>query len=174
MKFLAALTAFAAFTLATPLPHVQGQQSNGQPQATSSATGKGSGTQAGAATQPSTSAGTSNGSTSGLVNAALVPGFGVTAGQGKQGGTCLGINGVRIPCTCPPDRQQFINKLNEFVQAGNAFGTKTPFPEDDSKQSQITRLQTSIVTLQNFDGQPGKGCPAASTTFVAQKKALQG
>lgn len=112
------------------------------------------------------------GSTSGPVNPAQVPQFGVTAGQDPRGGTCAGIKAVRIPCTCPPSRDAFIAKLNQFVRAGNAFGTPTPFPTDNSAASQSTRIETSIITLQNFNGAPGKGCPAASTTFVAQRAAL--
>ncbi|KAI4140930.1 MAG: hypothetical protein LQ340_007766 [Diploschistes diacapsis] len=186
MKLVVALTALVGLTMATPLPfaahgqqqgevqppapghHGQGQQGAGPPAPPATT---GSATASAGASNPAT---TSSGSTSGPVNAALVPQFGVTAGQDRAGGDCAGINGVRIPCTCPPDKSAFIAKLNQFVQAGNAFGTATPFPEDNSKQSQITRIQTSIVTLQNFDGKPGKGCPAASTTFLAQKSALQG
>ena len=170
MKFIFALTAFAALSIATPIP----KDGNGQgQQCTTPAASTASATQA--ATEPNTSATGSKGAgASGPVNPDLVPQFGVTAGQSKSGGTCAGTNNVRIPCNCPPDRSQFISKLDQFVQAGNAFGTATPFPEDNSKQSQITRLQTSIVALQNFDGQPGKGCPAASTTFLAQKSALTG
>ena len=161
MKFTIAVTLFALVTSATPLPHRQPQ---GSSNVTSTASGP-----------PATGASNTTSSTSTSVNPDLVPQFGVTAGQDKsKSGTCLGINNVRIPCTCPPDRDQFISKLSQFVAAGNAFGTKTPFPEDDSKKSQITRIQTSIVALQNFDGQPGKGCPAASTTFLAQKSALAG
>ncbi|MCJ1323911.1 hypothetical protein MMC10_000573 [Thelotrema lepadinum] len=161
MKFAIALTAFGLLTSATPLPKGDHGSSNG--------TSPASGTHAPGASNNSTTAGTPSGS----VNPNLVPQFGVTAGQDKSSaGTCLGINNVRIPCTCPPDRDQFISKLSQFVAAGNAFGTKTPFPTDDSKKSQVSRIQTSIVALQNFDGQPGKGCPAASTTFLAQKSKL--
>jgi hypothetical protein len=46
------------------------------------------------------------------------------------------------------------------------------FPADNSKASQLTRIQAAIVTLQNLKG-PGVGCPAASTTFVAQQQAIQ-
>ena len=60
----------------------------------------------------------------------------------------------------------------QFVKAGNAEGTPVSFPVDDSLKSQITRLTTSIVTLQNFHGSPGRGCPASSTTFVGQRAAL--
>lgn len=33
-------------------------------------------------------------------------------------------------------------------------------------------MQTALVTLQNLNG-PGQGCPAASTTFLAQQQAIQ-
>jgi hypothetical protein len=46
------------------------------------------------------------------------------------------------------------------------------FPEDDSKASQLARIQAALVTLQNLEG-PGVGCPASSTTLVAQQKAVQ-
>ena len=54
----------------------------------------------------------------------------------------------------------------------NNPSVKVSFPEDHSQDSQLARLQTALVTLQNLNG-PGKGCPAASTTFLAQQKAIQ-
>ena len=47
------------------------------------------------------------------------------------------------------------------------------FPTDNSKVSQLTRIEAAIVTLQNLNGS-GVGCPAASTTFIAQRKVVQG
>ncbi|KAJ7465130.1 hypothetical protein FB451DRAFT_1561528 [Mycena latifolia] len=91
----------------------------------------------------------------------LVPQFGVNPG---------------IPCSCPPDRDSFIASLSANVAAGhdiNNPGVPAPFPTDDSVGSQIARLQTSISSLQNLFG-PGVGCPAVSTTFSAQLKALTG
>ena len=171
MKSIMISASLIALSVATPFPkNRQGQSGDGTAPTKPAATT----TLSTPASHTSAIAGTSSSSASGSVNPDLVPQFGITANQGKNKGTCVGNNAVRIPCDCPPDRVQFIDKLNQFVQAGNAFGVKTPFPEDNSKQSQITRLQTSIVALQNFDGQPGKGCPAASTTFVQQKSALQG
>lgn len=106
----------------------------------------------------------------------LVPQFGVEPNQNPTGtGDCDGINGIKIPCACPPDRNDFINSLNANVDAGqvvNNPGTAVSFPTDDSKASQLARMQTAIVTLQNLNG-PGVGCPAASTTFVAQQQAIQ-
>ncbi|KAJ7145033.1 hypothetical protein C8R46DRAFT_1011617 [Mycena filopes] len=112
----------------------------------------------------------------GGVDPNLVPQFGVTAGTNPTGtGDCDGINGVKIPCTCPPSRDSFIASLSADVAAGhnvNNPGVPSPFPTDGSTASQITRIQTSITALQNLFG-PGVGCPAAATTFLAQIKALQ-
>jgi len=46
------------------------------------------------------------------------------------------------------------------------------FPGDGSVQSQPTRINAALVTLQNLNG-PGVGCPAVSTTLQAQQKSLQ-
>jgi hypothetical protein len=46
-----------------------------------------------------------------------------------------------------------------------------PFPTDNSPQSKVTRIQTTIAALQNLNG-PGVGCPAASTTFSVREPAL--
>ncbi|KAJ6556556.1 hypothetical protein DFH09DRAFT_1491093 [Mycena vulgaris] len=106
----------------------------------------------------------------------LVPQFGITAGTNPTGtGDCDGVNGIKIPCSCPPSRDSFIASLSADVAAGhdiNNPGVLAPFPTDGSVVSQITRIQTSVTTLQNLFG-PGKGCPASSTTFLAQIKALQ-
>ncbi|KAJ7465146.1 hypothetical protein FB451DRAFT_1488449 [Mycena latifolia] len=106
----------------------------------------------------------------------LVPQFGIVAGTNPTGtGDCDGVNGVKIPCTCPPDRDSFIASLSADVATGhdvNNPGVAAPFPTDNSAASQIVRLQTSVTTLQNLFG-PGKGCPAAATTFLAQIKTLQ-
>ncbi|KAF8204392.1 hypothetical protein K438DRAFT_1905493 [Mycena galopus ATCC 62051] len=111
------------------------------------------------------------------VNPALVPQFGVKAGVNPTGtGNCQGINKIEIPCTCPPSRASFIASLSANVAAGHDVhnpSVAAPFPTDDSKASKITRLQTSISTLQNLHG-AGVGCPAVSTTFSAQLKALTG
>lgn len=61
------------------------------------------------------------------------------------------------------------------MAAGKAINNPSiavSFPTDNSKASQLARIETAIVTLQNLKG-PGVGCPAASTTFVAQQKAIQ-
>ena len=60
------------------------------------------------------------------------------------------------------------------VLAGHAVNNpsvKVSYPLDDSVQSQLARVDTALVTLQNLNG-PGKGCPAVSTTLSAQQAAL--
>jgi hypothetical protein len=54
----------------------------------------------------------------------------------------------------------------------NNPGVSASFPTDNSKESKLARMQAALVTLQNMRG-PGVGCPAASTTFLAQQKAIQ-
>ncbi|KAI0718218.1 hypothetical protein C8T65DRAFT_737451 [Cerioporus squamosus] len=89
------------------------------------------------------------------VNAALVPEFGVSPGVNPTGtGDCDGVAGangqpIKIPCTCPPDRNSFIALLNQNVAAG--FVVNNP---------------------SNIKG-PGVGCPQAATTFGAQAAAIQ-
>lgn len=100
-----------------------------------------------------------------------VPQFGIQAGVNPQNGNCDGLNGIKIPCSCPPDRNAFIAKLNQNVAAGQVFGTPVPFPTDASNASQAARIEAAIITLQNLRG-PGVGCPASSTTFVSQRAAL--
>ncbi|KAF8158488.1 hypothetical protein B0H34DRAFT_789349 [Crassisporium funariophilum] len=117
----------------------------------------------------------------GGVDPALVPEFGLAQGLNPTGtGDCDGITNaagvvVKIPCSCPPDRESFIQSLSANVAAGNAVnnpGIAVSFPTDDSKASKLARIQASLVTLQNLRG-PGQGCPAASTTFLAQQAAIQ-
>ncbi|KAJ6464703.1 hypothetical protein DFH09DRAFT_1488625 [Mycena vulgaris] len=118
----------------------------------------------------------------------LVPQFGVNPGVNPTGtGDCEGVNGVKIPCSCPPDRDSFIaasyflpildgGSLSANVAAGhdiNNPGVPAPFPTDNSNMSAIIRMQTSIVTLRNLNG-PGQECPVESTTFSAQLMALTG
>ncbi|KIM91372.1 hypothetical protein PILCRDRAFT_810645 [Piloderma croceum F 1598] len=116
------------------------------------------------------------------VDPALVPDFGHAAGVNPTGtGDCDGaVNGtdgqpIKVPCSCPPDRTSFIQKLNANVAAGHAINNPSvavTFPTGQDNVSQVARIQASLVTLQNLNG-PGQGCPAASTTFVAQQQALQ-
>lgn len=116
------------------------------------------------------------------VDPALIPQLGFTSGRNPTGtGDCDGaVNGangqpIKIPCACPPNQATFDQALSQDVAAGHAVhnpSVAVSFPTDSSVQSQIIRVQTAIVTLQNLNG-PGQGCPAVSTTFSAQLKALQ-
>ncbi len=63
------------------------------------------------------------------------------------------------------------------ADVANGFAVNNPdvainFPTDDSVESQIARIGAVVISLQNLNG-PGVGCPAASTTLLAQSKALQ-
>lgn len=112
----------------------------------------------------------------------LIPPFGFNAGVNPTGtgdcdGAVKGANGlpIKIPCTCPPDRNSFIDLLNANVAAGHATNNPSvavSFPTSNSQADQIARIQTALVTLQNLRG-PGQGCPAVSTTFLAQQAAVQ-
>lgn len=115
------------------------------------------------------------------VNAALIPPFGFKAGVNPTGtgdcdGAVKGANGkaIKIPCSCPPDRNSFIASLNANVAAGHAVNNpsvRVSFPTGNSASDKIARIQTALVTLQNLRG-PGQGCPAVSTTFLAQQAAV--
>ncbi|KAJ3997954.1 hypothetical protein F5050DRAFT_1798764 [Lentinula boryana] len=128
-----------------------------------------------AAPAAATSAATSAPATGG-VDVSLVPEFGVTAGQSPDGtGNCIGINNIKIPCSCPPDRDTFIADLNANVAAGHATNNPSvavSFPTSQSNADAAARIEAAIVTLQNLNG-AGVGCPAASTTFSAQLAAVQ-
>jgi len=112
----------------------------------------------------------------------LIPQFGVTAGLNPSGtGDCDGVDGptgqpIKIPCDCPPPREQFIADLNANVAAGHCINntevTVPPFPTDNSTASQLTIFHICTITLQNLVGQ-GKGCPQSSTTWSAQAAAVQ-
>ncbi|KAI5123114.1 hypothetical protein M0805_001470 [Coniferiporia weirii] len=112
----------------------------------------------------------------------LAPDLGFTAGVNPTGtgdcdGAVDGSNGqpIKVPCSCPPARDVFIQSLAGDIAAGHAVNNPSvavSFPTDDSTASQITRVQAALVALQNLNG-PGQGCPAASTTLSAQLAALQ-
>ncbi|THH05162.1 hypothetical protein EW145_g5000 [Phellinidium pouzarii] len=114
---------------------------------------------------------------------ALTPRLGFSSGVNPTGtGNCDGaVNGangqpIEVPCSCPPARDVFIQSLAQDIAAGHAVNNPSvsvSFPTDNSTSSQITRIQSSLVALQNLNG-PGQGCPAASTTLSAQLAALQG
>ncbi|KAG9018799.1 hypothetical protein FRB90_009450 [Tulasnella sp. 427] len=112
------------------------------------------------------------------VNPAIVPDFGWESGVNPTGtGDCDGAPGtnVKIPCFCPPPRDVMLKALNENIAAGYSVNNTVvsfDFPTDNSIQSEIARINGVLVTLQNLSG-PGVGCPAASTTLNARRKALQ-
>ncbi|KAH9920969.1 uncharacterized protein B0H18DRAFT_580020 [Fomitopsis serialis] len=132
-------------------------------------------------------------SSNGTIDPTLVPDYGITANSNPTGtgyvslvltagcshssrsSDCDGVNGVKIPCFCPPDRDEFIGNLSANVAAGKVINNPTvalSFPLDNSTQSALTRLNACLVTLQNQRG-TGVGCPAAATTWVALQKSLQ-
>jgi hypothetical protein len=104
------------------------------------------------------------------VDEMLVPEFGVVSDTDRdalQIGSCTGFNGqfVPIPCTCPPDRNLFINALNNALEVGNVEGEPITFSNDASDQSEATNKQRAtacIIVLQSFNGEKGDGCPVAS------------
>ncbi|KAK9783723.1 hypothetical protein AB5N19_04100 [Seiridium cardinale] len=88
--------------------------------------------------------------------ATFVPDFGITQGSQPDGtGNCIGANGVKIPCSCPPARDAFLSQLNKNVKAGLAF------PTDNSKGSTCIRANSLVKTVQDLK------CPAASTPNVS-------
>ena len=111
-----------------------------------------------------------------IIDSALVPSFGVEAGipSTTQQGSCQGANSVNIPCQCPPVWDEFIERLQQFVSAGNAFGIAVTFPIDTSIQSQLARINACIDTLQSIDNAAlGEGCPiAAAPNFSAIQASL--
>ena len=182
MKYSLALVALAASAFAAPAltprdprGHHGNQGSADQP-ATTPATTPVAAAQNPGASQPTAvptagaanPAGSAAATTGGPVPDSLVPQFGVTPGipDPNQAGSCLGFNNAAIPCFCPPPRDQFIDRLNEIVAAGQAFGHPAQFPTDDSAASQAARLNALTVTMQNFNNTAsGVGCPKAAANF---------
>lgn len=81
---------------------------------------------------------------------------------------------ARVPCACPPTRDEFITQLLANAQAGHALKNPTvalSFPLGDSKEDRKARITAGTITLQNLNG-PGQGCPNVSTTFAAQALAI--
>jgi len=113
--------------------------------------------------------------------AALAPALGFQSGVNPTGtGDCDGaVNGpdgkpIKIPCACPPSQDVYIAQLKANVAAGRAVNNPSvavTFPTGNSNADKSARITAALITLQNLNG-PGKGCPAASTTLVAQQKAL--
>ncbi|KAG8929346.1 hypothetical protein FRC01_004463 [Tulasnella sp. 417] len=109
--------------------------------------------------------------------AALAPELGFESGVNPDGtGNCDGAipGGPKIPCQCPPPRDEFISQLQDNAVAGKAVhnpDVKVDFPLDDSVASKKSRIIASLITIQNLRG-PGVGCPAVSTTLSQQLEAL--
>jgi hypothetical protein len=107
----------------------------------------------------------------GEVDKTLVSEFGVVRGTDPnvlQIGSCNRFNGqlVLIPCTCPPDRNPFINALNNALEVGKVKGEPITFSNDASDQSEAINKQRAtacVIVLQSFNGEKGNGCPVAST-----------
>ena len=106
----------------------------------------------------------------------LTPEYGVEAGVNDDGsGNCeTPIAPAKIPCTCPPPRDEFLTALTEAVQSGETFGLPAPFPTDDDPDSEKTRLTTMLSVLQNIDGGVGQGCPAIATTYKQRIDEIDG
>ncbi|KAI0275927.1 hypothetical protein BGY98DRAFT_746690 [Russula aff. rugulosa BPL654] len=177
----------APATSPSPSPSPQAPTSNGAGTPTAlSASSTPSGTPAinkaaGSPIVPSASPSASSSSVTAAQINALAPQLGFTAGKNPTGtGNCDGaINGangkpIQVPCSCPPDQATFNQHLLGDVNAGHAVNNpsvKVSFPLDNSVASQLARVDTALVTLQNLNGS-GKGCPAVSTTLTLQQAAL--
>jgi len=169
---LAAILTLVATSLAIPAPHRFGgggfNPNTISPSTTSTVNPSNPG-----ATNPSTSS-------TGTIDPSLVPAFGIQAGvpSASQPGSCQGANDINIPCQCPPSTDAFIQRLQQFAAAGNAFGIPITFSTDVSDmsvQTQLNRINACINTLQNFDDTTkGAGCPAASApNFSAVQASLE-
>ncbi|KAI1615737.1 hypothetical protein EDD36DRAFT_451511 [Exophiala viscosa] len=116
------------------------------------------------------SAATSSGGVA-SIDGSSCPAFGITAGVKATDGTanCVGDNGVDIPCDCPPNLNTFTSFLGTVVASGDQF------PSGTSAADQLTRLQTCLVALQNFQGGLGSGvgCPIVSTNWKELQTQLQ-
>lgn len=108
------------------------------------------------------------------ISRALIPNFGVQRGvpSATHPGNCQGLHDAPIPCFCPPDRDPFITKLNQFVTAGKAGKSNVviSFPEGNDPASIAAQNHALITTMQNFNTtSPGVGCPAAAAVFKEGK-----
>lgn len=114
------------------------------------------------------------------IDPALIPDFGVVRGVDRdavQIGSCSGSNGskvVLIQCSCPPDRDVFLQRLSEAVAAGESEGVPVSFnndASDTSPEAQRERATAGIIVLQNFNGKKASGCPAVSApNFLIQQQ----
>ncbi|KAF7799444.1 hypothetical protein EIP86_010679 [Pleurotus ostreatoroseus] len=142
---------------------------------------------AAASPAPAAAAPADNSASSGALSqaqvSALAPPLGFQAGKNPTGtGDCDGaVNGangqpIKVPCSCPPSQDEYIQQLTANVNAGQAVNNpsvKVSFPTGSSNADQAARIQAALVTIQNLNG-PGVGCPAVSTTLSAQLAAVQG
>ena len=104
------------------------------------------------------------------INKTLVPKFRVvkkTDSDVLQISSYSGFNRqlVLIPCTCSPDRNLFINTLNNALKVGNVKGEPITFSNDASDQSRATNKQRAtayVIVLQSFNGEKGNKCSVAS------------
>jgi hypothetical protein len=110
------------------------------------------------------------------INPLLVPAFGVTKGVPVPGtADCQGEQGRAIPCFCPPNPLDFLQKLDFAVNqnGSSVLGTPIRFNNDINDQSEATlkdRATACVIVLQNFNGSFGVGCPAASApNFLNQQ-----
>jgi hypothetical protein len=72
---------------------------------------------------------------------------------------------VLIPCTCPPNRNLFINTLNNALEVSKVEGELITFSNDASDQSKATNKQqatTYVIVLQSFNSKKGNRCSVAS------------
>jgi hypothetical protein len=108
--------------------------------------------------------------------ARLAPDLGAQSGLNPdQFGSCDGprqLDGSipRIPCSCPPNRDTYIQALTANVLAGHATNNPTlplSFPTGDAVEDKRARITAAVITIQNLNG-PGVGCPIASTTLAIQ------
>ncbi|KAH8890398.1 hypothetical protein GQ53DRAFT_824544 [Thozetella sp. PMI_491] len=111
------------------------------------------------------------------INPLLVPSFGVTKGITATDGSadCQGSNGTAIPCFCPPNPLDFLQKLDFAVNqnGSSVLGTPIRFSNDindHSEQAIKDRATASIIVLQNFNGTFGVGCPAASAPDILKQQ----
>ncbi|KAK8065208.1 hypothetical protein PG997_011955 [Apiospora hydei] len=156
-----------------------------------------SGTATNSAAVPSATVGKGNGNgngkggngsnQTGAISESVIPDYGLAAGvpSKSQPGSCVGANGINIPCTCPPPKAEVAAALTAFVARGKAGSVPVSFPDpsagggDTSLAGNRARINAIVNTLQNFNfdrtGRTGDGCPAASfPALAAVQKRLQG
>ncbi|KZV77925.1 hypothetical protein EXIGLDRAFT_587225, partial [Exidia glandulosa HHB12029] len=90
----------------------------------------------------------------------LTPDLGFTAGQNPTGnGDCDGAakdangNPVKVPCSCPPARADFLQHVIANVRANKVVNnTDVPwvFPTGNSIEDQLGRNFAATVSLQNL------------------------